>query len=152
MLTKKVRMLLAVTAAAPLLIAGCTDNGIFNPIGSASGTYQLSVFQGHSMPAHITYSDGSTLDVPSGNIVLSNNGNFVETNNYVATAYGQPSQNYQFIRSGTWTISGTDLTLYVPAQNNNPSTTIAATLDSDNTITYQELDENGIVQSYEYKR
>ena len=151
MLTRKVRRLLAVTAAAPLLVVGCTDNGIFNPIQDASGTYQLTVFQGRSMPAHINYTDGSTLDVTSGNIVLRNDGTFTETNNYVATAAGQQPQNVSFVRNGQWTISGMDLTLFAPAQNNNPSVTIAATLDVD-TITYQEIDSNGVQQSYEYKR
>jgi hypothetical protein len=151
MLARKVRMLLAVTVATPLLFAACTDNGIFNPNQDASGTYQLSVFQGRRMPAHITYSDGSTLDVPSGSLVLSSNMTFVETNNYISTTYGQPPQNLQFSRSGQWTLNGTDLTLYVPAQNNNPSTTIAATLDVDS-ITYQEVDDFGVMQSYEYLR
>lgn len=151
MLTRKVRRLLALTAAAPLLAVGCTDNGIFNPIQDASGTYQLTVFQGRSMPAHINYTDGSTLDVNSGNIVLRNDGTFTETNNYVATSPGQQPQNVSFVRDGQWTISGMDLTLFAPAQNNNPSVTIAATLDVD-TITYQEVDNNGIQQSYEYKR
>lgn len=144
-------MLLAMTVATPLLVAACTDNGIFNPIQDASGTYQLSVFQGRRMPAHITYSDGSTLDVPSGSLALSSNGTFVETNNYISTPYGQQSQNVSFIRSGQWTVSGTDLTLYVPAQNQNPAETISATLDVDS-ITYQEVDDFGVLQSYEYLR
>ena len=160
MLARKVRMLLAVTVATPLLFAACTDNGIFNPIQDASGNYQLSVYAGHSMPAHITippndpqfgFPNGGSYDVTSGNISLSSNGTFVETNNYVVTETGFGSSNQTFTRNGSWTISGTDLTLFIPAQNNNQSEVIDATLDVD-TITYQEADENGVLQSYEYKR
>ncbi len=151
---------MAVTAA-PLLFAGC-DNGIFNPIQSASGNYQLTVYAGRSIPAHFTiqpndplypgYPNGAVFDVTSGGLSLSSNGTFVETNNYVVTPTGSASQSQSFTRSGTWTISGaTNLTLFIPAQNNNPSEVIDATLDVD-TITYQEADANGTLQSYEYKR
>jgi hypothetical protein len=153
-------MLLAVTVATPLLFAACTDNGIFNPIQNASGNYGLTVYAGHSMPAHFTiqpndpefgFPNGGTYDVTSGNLSISSNGTFVETNNYVVTETGVGSSNQSFTRSGTWTISGTDLTLFIPAQNNNPSETLDATLDVD-TIAYQEADANGTLQSYEYKR
>jgi hypothetical protein len=162
MLTKKVGMLLVLTVATPLLFAACTDNGIFNPNQNASGNYQLTVYSGRSIPAHFTiqpndplypeYPNGATFDVTSGNLALSSNGTFVETNNFVVTPTGSASQSQSFTRSGTWTINfGTDLTLFIPAQNNNPSETLDATLDVD-TITYQEADASGTLQSYEYKR
>ncbi len=90
MLTKKSSLLLGLTAAVPLLFAACTDNSIFNPMADASGTYQLTVYAGRTLPATFTIQpgdpnypqapNGGTLAVTGGNLVLSSNGTFVETN------------------------------------------------------------------------
>ncbi|HMH25457.1 MAG TPA: hypothetical protein VK542_02595, partial [Gemmatimonadaceae bacterium] len=87
MLTKKSRLLLTLTAATPLLFA-CTDNGIFNPLNDASGTYQLTVYAGKTMPATFIIQagdpqfpeapNGGTLVVTDGTLVLQNSGAFVE--------------------------------------------------------------------------
>jgi hypothetical protein len=160
MLTRKVKRLLSLTAvAAPLLFTACSDNP-FNPINDASGTYQLTVYAGRSIPAtytiqpgdpNYTMPNGGTLQVTGGNLVLSNNGTFIETNNYVLTPSGQASTNSNFSRSGTWTVNGTALSLFVPAQNGNPSSSITGTLDVD-TVTYQEGNGAGGFDSFEYKR
>ncbi len=162
MLTRKVKRLLSLTAVAtPLLFTACSDNP-FNPINDASGTYQLTVYAGRSIPATYTIQpndpnyggvmpNGGTLRVTGGNLVLSNNGTFIETNNYVLTPSGQASFNQDFTRSGTWTVSGTNLSLFVPAQNGNSASNISGTLDVD-TVTYQEDNGNGGFDSFEYKR
>jgi hypothetical protein len=114
MLTKKSRLLLAVTAATPLLLAGCTDNGVFNPLRDAAGTYDLVVFRGSILPVTDTYSAGQTQQLPNGGtvrwtdgtLVLNSNGTFVETNNYTATPNGESSYDDAFVSSGTYTING----------------------------------------------
>ena len=41
-----------------LLIAACTDNGIFNPLNNAAGTYTLTVYAGKTLPATFTVQPG----------------------------------------------------------------------------------------------
>ncbi len=158
------KQLLSVIAV--LLIAACTDNSITNPLADAAGTYQLTVYAGRSIPAtyiiqagdpnYPQYPNGATFVVSGGNVILRNDGTFVETNNYVITPTGGAAINQTFSRFGTWTINGTDLTLNVPAQNGYGASTVTGTLTIDvngrYTINYQEDDGTGIIQSYEYKR
>ncbi len=162
MLTGKSRLLLGLTVAIPLLFAACTDNSIFNPMSNAAGDYQLTVYAGKTIVAHYliqpgdaTYPNGASFDVVSGDLNLSSNGTFIETNNYVITPTGQSSFNQQFTSSGTWTLNGTDLTLSAPAQNGNSSRFVTGTLapNSNNglTINYQEDSGSGL-QSFEYIR
>jgi hypothetical protein len=162
MLTKKSRLLLTLTAATPLLFAACTDNGIFNPLTNAAGTYQLTVYAGKTMPATFTIQagdtnfpeapNGGTLVVSDGTLVLQNNGTFVETNNYTVTPSGQNAIAHQFVSSGTWTLSGTTFTL----SDQSLSRFVNGTLDTDAngrlTVNYTEDGGNGVFQAYEYKR
>jgi hypothetical protein len=157
MLTRKSRLLLGLTVAIPLVFAACTDNSIFNPMADAAGDYQLTVYAGKTLVAHYTiqpgdatYPNGASFDVVGGDLNLSSNGTFIETNNYVITPTGQSAFNQQFTSSGTWTLNGTALTLSAPAQNGNSSRFVTGTLDV-NTINYQE-DSGGVLQSFEYKR
>ena len=164
MLTRKSRLLLGLTAAVPLLFAACTDNNVFNPMADAAGTYQLTVFAGKSVPGatftippgdptYGTYApNGGHLVVTGGNLVLSNNGTFVETNNYSITPSGGSSQNYQFVSSGTWTLNGTSFTLSDPSRNRQVSGTLEADLNNNLTVNYAEDDGTGTFQQYEYKR
>jgi hypothetical protein len=162
MLTKKSRLLLTLTAATPLLFAACTDNGIFNPLLDASGTYQLTVYAGKTMPATFTIQpgdpsfpqapNGGTLVVTDGTLVLQNNGAFVETNNYTITPTGQSGTAHQFVSSGTWTLNGTTFTL----SDQSLQRFVNGTLDTDAngafTVNYTEDGGNGVFQAYEYKR
>jgi hypothetical protein len=151
--------LLSLTAV--VLLAACTDNSITNPINDAAGTYQLTVYAGKTIPAnyiiqagdpsYTQYPNGATFVVTGGNLVLSNNGTFIETNNYVTTPTGQAAQNSQFVSSGTWTISGTQVFLTAPAQNGNSARNIQGTLTID-TINYQEDNGAGGFDQFEYKR
>ena len=90
------------TLVAVILIAACTDNGIFNPLDNASGTYTLTVYAGRSIPAtyviqagdpnYPNYPNGATFTVTGGTMVLNSNGTFVET---IADLYtGQASANF----------------------------------------------------------
>lgn len=152
--TKK---LLSLTAV--VLLAACTDNSLTNPFQNAVGTYQLTVYAGRSIPATYTiqpgdptYPNGATFVVTDGNLVLNNNGTFVETNNYVTTPTGGTGQPSSFVSSGTWTIQGTTtLLLTAPAQNGNQPRSIQGTIDV-NTISYQEDNGSGGLDSFEYKR
>jgi hypothetical protein len=162
MLTKKSRLLLTLTAATPLLFAACTDNGIFNPLQDASGTYQLTVYAGKTMPATFTIQpgdpnfpeapNGGTLVVTDGTLVLQNNGSFVETNNYTITPSGQGGQAHQFVSSGTWTLSGTSFTLSDQTLQRFDTGTLDADANGNLTVNYTEDSGNGVFQSYEYKR
>ena len=162
MLTKKSRLLLTLTAATPLLFAACTDNGIFNPLNDASGTYQLTVYAGKSMQASFTIQagdpsfpeapNGGTLLITDGTLVLQSNGSFVETNNYTVTPNGQNAIAHQFVSSGTWTLNGTNFTL----SDQSLQRFDAGTLDTDAqgrlTVNYSEDAGNGVLQSFEYKQ
>jgi hypothetical protein len=150
-----------------LLIAACTDNGIFNPLNNAQGTYTLTVYAGKTPPATYTiqpgdpnwpqYPNGATYVVTDGTIQLRNDGSFTEINNYTVTPAGQSSQQGQFSRFGTWSTSGTeDLTLFIPAQNGFSALTDSGTLTQDAngnlTINYDEDIGGGQFESFEYKR
>jgi hypothetical protein len=157
MLTRHVNKLLRVTAV--MLVAACTDNNILNPLADAAGTYQLTVYAGRSIPAtyiiqagdpdYPNYPNGATLVVTDGDLVLNNNGTFVETNYYDVTPTGGTTLNQSFRRTGTWTLNGSDLTLRNAAQDVFATLTISS--DGRYTINYQEDNGNGL-ESYEYKR
>jgi hypothetical protein len=162
MLTKKSRLLLTLTAATPLLFAACTDNGIFNPLTNAAGTYQLTVYAGKTMPATFTIQpndpnfpeapNGGSLVVSDGTLVLQTNGTFVETNNYTITPSGQSGTAHQFVSSGTWTLNGATFSL----SDQSLQRFVSGTLDTDAngrlTVNYTEDGGNGVFQAYEYKR
>jgi hypothetical protein len=162
MLTKKSRLLLTLTAATPLLFAACTDNGIFNPLQNASGTYQLTVYAGKTMPATFTIQpgdpnfpeapNGGTLVVTDGTLVLQNNGTFVETNNYTITPTGQSGTAHQFVSSGTWSLNGTSFTLTDQSLQRFDTGTLDTDANGRLTVNYTEDTGNGVFQSYEYKR
>jgi hypothetical protein len=85
-------------------------------------------------------------------MVLNSNGTLIETNNYTTTPTGQASQNTNFVRTGTWTLSGTSFSLSIPAQNGKAALYDSGTLDF-NTINYQEDGGAGVgLQAYEYRR
>jgi len=156
------KRLLSVIAVVGL--AACTDNGIFNPNQDFSGTYNLTVFAGKSVPATYTFQpgdpdfpNGGTFVVNNGTLVLYNDGTFTETNNYTTTQNGQQPQGTSFVSNGTWTNNGTNFSLFAPAQNGNAARNVSGTVDVDTqgraTVFYQEVDQNtGVVESYEYKR
>jgi hypothetical protein len=162
MLTKKSRLLLTLTAATPLLFAACTDNGVFNPLLDAAGTYQLTVYAGKTMPATFIIQagdpqfpeapNGGTLVVTDGTLVLQNSGAFVETNNYTITPTGQSGVAHQFVSSGTWTLNGTDFTLSDQSLQRFDTGTLAADANGTLTVNYTEDGGNGVFQSFEYKR
>ena len=163
MLTKQSRLLLGLTAAAPLLFAACTDNSIFNPMADAAGSYQLTVYAGRTPPATYTIQpndptygtiapNGGTLVVTSGSLVLSSSGTFVETNNYTITPSGGSPQQYQFVSSGTWTLNGTTFSLSDPSRQRQVTGTLDADLNNHLTVNYAEDDGTGTLQQYEYKR
>jgi len=150
-----------------LLIAACTDNGIFNPLNNAAGTYTLTVYAGKTLPATFTvqpgdpqwpqYPNGATFVFTDGTFVLRNDGSFTETNDFTVTQPGQSAVPNTLSRTATWNISGTeDQTLFIPAQNNLPALTDTGTLTEDAngrlTINYDEDIGGGTFESFEYKR
>lgn len=165
MLTRKGRLFLSLTAAAPLLFAAaCTDNGIFNPLSDAAGTYQLTVYAGKTLVAHYVIQpndpnfsadapNGGTLDVVDGSLVLNSNGTYTEINNYVITPSGQSALTRFFRSQGTWALTGSDITL--SSQQENRFVIATWTIDTVNgkeTINYQEANGTGGSDSFEYAR
>ena len=163
MLTRKSRLLLALTAATPLLFAACTDNNIFNPQGNAVGTYQLTVYAGRGMP-NATFTiqpgdpdfpqapNGGTFVVTNGNLVLNSDGSFVETNNFFTTPTGGSSIPSSFVSSGTWTLNGTSFTLSDPSRGRFVNGTLTDDVSGNIRVNYTENDGSGTIQSYEYAR
>jgi hypothetical protein len=151
-----------------LLIAACTDNGIFNPLNNAAGSYTLTVYAGKTLPATYIiqpgdpnwpqYPNGATYVITDGNVDLRSDGTFTEINNYRITPTGQSTVNGTFSRIGTWNVSSTtdDLTLFIPAQNGFSAMTDSGTLTEDAngrlTINYTEDIGGGVFESFEYKR
>lgn len=144
---------------AVMLIAACTDNSITNPYGNVSGTYQLTVFAGRSLPATYTYQAGQIQALPNGGTIqwtdgtmeLRSNGTFVETNNYLITPSGGQTASGSFISTGTFTVNGSSFTLSAPAQNQTSQRYATGTIQFD-TINYDEDNGDGTTSSYEYKR
>ena len=162
MLTRKAKLLLSLTAATPLLFAGCVDNSLLGPLADAAGTYQLTIYAGQTLVAHYTiqpndpnypgFPNGASLDVVDGTMVLSTNGTFTETNHYVITPNGGgAAQDRNFVSQGTWTLNGADWTLSAPAQGNNGARYVTGTLGLDR-INYQEANQTGVFEAYEYRR
>ena len=155
------RKLLSLTAV--MLLAACTDNSLTNPFQNATGTYDLTVYAGKAIPAtyviqpgDATYPNGATFVVTDGNLVLNDNGTFVETNNYVTTPNGGSAQQSSFVSSGTWTGSGTTLSLSAPQQNGNAPRNVSGTLTFDSSrnvyvLDYQESNGVGGFDSFEYQ-
>lgn len=154
MLTRKSRLLLSLTAAAPMLIAGCTDNTLTNPLDDAAGTYQLTIFANATVPYEFPVSagedpelpNGGTILVTDGDLVLTIDGDFVETNNFTKTPPGGQSFASAFVSTGTYTVTGTTLRLAAPQQNGYSSRNLGGTVDLDR-VSYVE---NGF--GYEYRR
>lgn len=144
---------------AVMLIAACTDNSITNPYGNVSGTYQLTVFAGHSLPATFVYQpgddpalpNGGTVEWTDGTMTLQSNGTFVESDNYLKTPSGGQTVSGTFVNTGTYTMNGIDFTLSAPAQNGYGARSATGTIHFD-TINYDEDNGDGTTSSYEYKR
>lgn len=161
---RQTKRLLSLTAV--LLIAACTDNSIFNPMTNAAGTYQLTVYAGRTIPATYTiqpgdpnypnFPNGGTFVVTGGTMVLNSNGTFTETNNYQTTPTGGSPQPSQFVSTGTWSLNGTNFSLFAPAQNGNTARNVSGTIDTDAngvlTVNYQEPNGTGGTDSFEYKQ
>lgn len=162
MLTRKSRLLLGLIAATPLLFAACTDNNIFNPQGNAVGTYQLTVYAGHTMPATFPIQpgdpdfpdapNGGTFVVNNGNLVLNSDGSFIETNNYSTIPTGGSSIPSSFQSSGTWTLNGTTFTLSDPSRGRFVNGTLTDDVNGNIKVNYMENDASGTIQSFEYAR
>jgi hypothetical protein len=158
MLTRKAKLLLSLGAATPLLFAACKDNSLLGPYGDVAGTYQLTVFQGRTLPVTYTYAPGAISALPNGGtitwtdgtMVLRSDGSFTETNNYVITPSGGTAQSNAFVSIGTYTVNGSAFTLSAPAQGNVTARFASGTLDLD-TLSYVEDNGDGTTSSYEYK-
>lgn len=154
MLTRKTKLLLSLTAAIPMLLAACTDNGIFDPNDDVAGTYQLTVFADGSVGRTFTVQPGQDPELPNGGtariddgtLVLNSNGTFVETNNFTKTHSGGSTFQSAFVSTGTFTVNGTNLNLSAPAQNGYSARFINGRVEFD-TISYIEGNF-----AYEYRR
>ncbi len=144
MLTRKRRLALTLFAAAPLLLAGCSDS-----LGNGSdvvGTYDLTVFAGENVPTLFELDEFTSVDVFSGTLVLREDGSFTESTSVRFNETGQPSVTDLLVTIGTYRTNGSDIILNVPAQSGFPATSLQGTIRR-GVITYvQDFD------TYEYRR
>jgi hypothetical protein len=158
MLSKNARLVLALTAATPLLFASCKDNNLVTP-GNVVGTYQLTLFRGQVLPVTDTYTadqnvdgfpNGGTVVWSDGTIELRPDGSFEEINNFTATPTGGAPQQSAFTSIGTYHLAGTSINFTAPAQSGLSARNFTGNVTV-NSITYQE--SNGSTfDSYQYKR
>ena len=158
MLTKNVRLVLALTAATPLLFAACKDNNLVTP-ANVVGSYQLTLFRGQVPPVTDTYQasdnidgfpNGGTATWTDGTIVLNADGGFAETDNVTLSPTGGTTQQSAFTSVGTYRLSGNSIIFNAPAQNGTSARSFTATVTV-NSISYQESDGQSF-QLFEYRR
>ncbi len=157
MLTRKSKLLLSLTAAIPLAFAACVDNSLIGPYGDVAGTYQLTVFQGRTVPVTFTYQPGEVPQLPNGGTIrwtdgtleLRSNGTFREINNYIITPSGGSSVSDSYVSNGTFTVNGTSFTLSAPQTSQESARFASGTIDIDR-INYTEDDGFGGQLAYEY--
>jgi len=144
MLTRHRRLAVTLFAAAPLLLAGCSDS-----IGNGSGvvgTYNLTVFAGENIPANFFIDNFTNVDVFSGSLVLREDRSFTESTSVRFNEAGQPSITDLLVTIGTYSTDGSNIILNVPAQSGFPATSLQGTIRR-GVITYiQGFD------TYEYRR
>lgn len=158
MLSKNARLLLALTAATPLLFTACKDNNLVTP-GNVVGTYQLTLFRGQVPPVTDTYQatdnvsgfpNGGTATWTDGTMVLNADRTFAETNNVTLSPTGGTVQQSAFTSIGTYRLSGNSIIFSAPAQNSLSARSFTGSVTV-KSITYQE--SNGVsFDSYQYKR
>jgi hypothetical protein len=158
MLSKNARVVLALTAATPLLFGACKDNNLVTP-ENVVGTYQLTLFRGLVPPVTDTFTasdnveglpNGGTASWTDGTLVLDANGSFTETNNVTLTPTGGTPQQTAFTSVGTYRLSGSSLLFTAPPQNGLNARNFSGSVTV-NSITYQE--SNGSTfDSFQYKR
>jgi hypothetical protein len=158
MLTKNARLVLALTAATPLLFAACKDNNLVTPT-NVVGTYQLTLFRGLVPPVTDTYQasdgvdgfpNGGTATWTDGTIVLNADGSFAETNNVTLQPTGGTTTQSAFTSIGTYRLSGGSLIFTAPAQNQTNARSFTGTVTI-NSISYQESNGQGF-DVFEYRR
>ena len=158
MLTRNARLALALTAATPLLFAGCKDNNLVTP-ANVVGSYQLTLFRGLVPPVVDTYKasdaipgfpNGGTATWTDGTIVLNADRSFTETDNVTLAPTGGPTQQSAFTSVGTYRLSGASVVFTAPAQNGSSARSFSATVTV-NSISYQESDGQSL-QLFEYRR
>lgn len=144
MLTRHRRLAVMLFAAAPLLLAGCTDS-TGNDSGVV-GSYALTVFASRNVPASFSIDNFRSVDVFSGSLVLREDGSFTETTSVRFNQAGQPSVGDLLVTVGTFVTSGSNIILNVPAQSGLPATSLQGTIRQ-GVLTYiQGFD------TYEYRR
>ena len=156
---KRVLRLLSVAAIAPLLLTSCDSSNGFDPFEDAAGTYELSVYAGASVPVTFncdpgecteSFSNGGTIRVTDGTLVLYEDGTFDETNHFIMTPTGGSARNETFVSSGTYEIFGDEIELYAPPQGPNEERFINAEFDySGNDVRIRYVEDQ---VSYEYRR
>jgi hypothetical protein len=158
MLSKNARLVLALTAATPLLFAACKDNNLVTP-GNVVGTYQLTLFRGLVPPVVDTYQasdningfpNGGTATWTDGTLVLNANGTFTEIDNVTLSPTGGTPGQSAFSSVGTYRLSGNSIIFTAPPQDQLGARNFTGTATV-NSITYQESNGSSF-DSFQYSR
>ncbi|MFL5558804.1 MAG: hypothetical protein ACJ794_09270, partial [Gemmatimonadaceae bacterium] len=113
------KKLLSLTAV--MVLAACTDNGIFNP-NDVAGTYQLTIWASRSVPFTFSVAAGEDPELPNGgtwrvtggSLELDTNGDFVERNFITKTPTGGSSFSSDFVSIGTYSVTNFSIDFEAP--------------------------------------
>lgn len=99
----------ALVAVTSLSAAACGDLGT-GP-ASFAGRYDLRSLNGQSVPATLYYNSASDhIEILASDITLYDDGSYTDFTRVQDTQFG-PTQVYDETTQGTWSLSGSDLTL-----------------------------------------
>lgn len=120
--------------AALAFTAACGDSS--TSVSSISGTYNLQTVNGSSLP-YVFQAANPKIEIISEQLVLSSNSTFSLTDQERTTPTGGSPTTQAFTETGTWTLSGSTITVVFASDASRSSGTV-----SGNTISIAETGFN----------
>lgn len=114
------------------LLVACGGDDSTGP-RTIAGTYLLHSIQGDEVPILAYEEPGYTVEILSGNVVLKTDGSFTDTHT-VRETEGSTVTDVTFLCTGTWTQSGSSLTL-IEEESEDCGVEAGVEWDGDDTLT-----------------